>query len=240
MNTKVAIVTNASNALGRCMVRSFSDSGYRVVAASPVIDQGQDPDVIAVPDDTAQRPAASRVVATALATFGRIDTVVNNVEFQEGSPLRSYSEHDFDRIVGANLANVFHVTQLALAPMSDQGSGHIISVASAAAVHAPCSLASMTMGALGAVTRSLAAELRGSGVRVNAVLARIQPSPLDMRAAIPDEARMDGSTDSRDQRGEGQCNWTASTADAVLYLEMARQMSGSVLHICRSERTKVY
>src|SRR5436190_21017093 len=75
---KVAVITGASQGIGAGLVRGFLDRGYRVVANSRSIKPDAAADVLAVPGDIADPKVAERVIAEAVAKFGRVDTLVNN------------------------------------------------------------------------------------------------------------------------------------------------------------------
>src|SRR5881392_2945654 len=75
---KVVVVTGASQGIGAGLVRGFLETGYRVVANSRSIKPDASADVLAIPGDIADPAVAERVVAGAVARFGRVDTLVNN------------------------------------------------------------------------------------------------------------------------------------------------------------------
>jgi NADP-dependent 3-hydroxy acid dehydrogenase YdfG len=60
-----------------------------------------------------------------MARFGRIDTLVNNAGIFIAKPFTQYTEADHAAILGVNTAGFFHTTQLAIAEMEKQGSGHV-------------------------------------------------------------------------------------------------------------------
>src|SRR6476619_6076272 len=128
--TKVAIITGASQGIGAGLVRGFRERGYRVVANSRSIepDTFGDPDVLAVGGDIADPRTAERVVAAAIERFGRVDTLVNNAGAFLSRPFVEYTPDDFARLVSLNLGGFFHVTQRAVARMLQQGSGHVVNI----------------------------------------------------------------------------------------------------------------
>lgn len=64
-------------------------------------------------------------VLEAMARFGCIDALVNDAGIFIGKPFRQYTEADYAAVVGVNLTGFFHLTQLAIAEMAKQSSGHI-------------------------------------------------------------------------------------------------------------------
>jgi NAD(P)-dependent dehydrogenase (short-subunit alcohol dehydrogenase family) len=223
---KVAIVTGASQGIGASLVKAFRDRDYRVIANSRAIQPSSDPDVIAVPGDIADRAVAERIVAEALSRFGRVDTLVNNAGIFTAKPFAAFTAEDYASNVAVNLTGFFHITQLAVAEMEKQGSGHVVSITTSLTDHAidgvPSVLASLTKGGLNAATKSLAIEYAKRGVRVNAVSPGVIKTPMHapethgFLAALHPVGRM----------GE-----IADVVDAVLYLDSAGFVTGEILHV---------
>src|SRR5262245_23012308 len=101
---KVAVVTGASQGIGAGLVRGFLDSGYRVVANSRSIKPESSADVLAIAGDIADRAVADRVIAEAVARFGRVDTLVNNAGVFVAKPFTEYTEADYNHVLSVNLA----------------------------------------------------------------------------------------------------------------------------------------
>ena len=170
---KVAVITGASQGIGAALVKAYRDRSYRVVATSRSIKPSNDDQVLAVPGDIADRNTAERAISEGVARFGRIDTLVNNAGIFIAKPFTQYTAADYAAILGVNLTGFFHVTQLAIAEMEKQGSGHVVQITTSIVDHAmagvPSVLASLTKGGLAAAAKSLAIEYARSGIRVNAV-----------------------------------------------------------------------
>ena len=223
---KVAVVTGASQGMGAGLVRAFRDLGYAVVANSRSIKASNDPDILTVPGDIADRAVAQRIISEGLARFGRIDTLVNNAGIFIAKPFTQYTADDYANVLGANSAGFFNITQAAVAEMEKQGSGHVVSITTTLAEHAlesiPSVLASLTKGGLNAATKSLATEYAKRGIRVNAVSPGIIKTPMhapethEWLAALHPVARM----------GE-----VSDIIRAVLYLESAGFVTGEILHV---------
>ncbi len=179
---KVAVITGASQGIGAALVKAYRDRNYRVVATSRSIAPSNDPDILTVAGDIADRSTAERVIAEGLERFGRIDTLVNNAGIFIAKPFTQYTEADYAAVMDVNLAGFFHVTQLAIAEMEKQGSGHVVQITTSLVDHAnsgvPSVLASLTKGGLNAATKSLAIEYAKRGIRVNAVALGIIKTPM--------------------------------------------------------------
>ncbi|MHA6203569.1 SDR family NAD(P)-dependent oxidoreductase [Dyella soli] len=223
---KVAIITGASQGIGAGLVRAFRDRNYRVVANSRSIKPSNDPDVITVAGDIADRAVAERIMVEALSRFGRVDTLVNNAGIFTAKPFTTYTTQDYANNIAVNLTGFFHITQLAVAEMEKQRSGHVVSITSSLVDHAidgvPSVLASMTKGGLNAATKSMAIEYAKRGVRVNAVSPGVIKTPLH----APETHDVLASLHPVGHMGE-----IADIVDAVLFLDEARFVTGEILHV---------
>ena len=223
---KVAVVTGASQGIGAGLVRGFLDRGYRVVANSRSIKPDSSSDVLAVDGDIADPTVADRVIAEAVARFGRVDTLVNNAGVFVAKPFTEYTVADFAHLLSVNLAGFFHVTQRAVRQMLTQGGGHIVQVTTTLVGQpvkgVPSALASLTKGGLDAVTRSLAIEYAGQGIRVNAVAPGVIKTPMHK----PETHAFLAGLHPLGRMGE-----VREIVEAVLYLESAAFVTGETLHV---------
>ena len=223
---KVAIITGASQGIGAGMVKAFRDRNYRVIANSRSIKPSSDPDVIAVAGDIGDRAVAQRVVAEAIARFGRIDTLVNNAGIFTAKPFTAFTEQDYADNISVNLNGFFHITQLAIAEMEKQGSGHIVNITTSLVDHAidgvPSVLASLTKGGLNAATKSLAIEYAKRGIRVNAVA----PGVIKTLMHAPESHGALAGLHPVGRMGE-----ISDVTDAVIYLDTAGFVTGEILHV---------
>lgn len=223
---KVAVVTGASQGIGASLVKAYRDRDYRVVATSRSIKQGGDPDVVAVAGDIGDPATAERVVAEALARFGRIDTLVNNAGVFMAKPFTEYTAEDFAAKVSTNLAGFFHITQRVAARMLEQGSGHIVSITTSLTDHAiadvPTVLANLTKGGINSATKALAIEYAARGVRVNAVSPGVIKTPMH----APETHAFLAGLHPVKRLGE-----IRDVVEAVLYLETAGFVTGEILHV---------
>ncbi|ULU26985.1 SDR family NAD(P)-dependent oxidoreductase [Dyella terrae] len=223
---KVAVITGASQGIGAGLVKGFVDRNYRVIANSRSIKPSSDPNVIAVAGDIADRSVAARIIDEALSRFGRIDTLVNNAGIFIAKPFTAYTTDDYSSVLSVNLDGFFHITQLAIAEMEKQGSGHVVNLTASLVDNAidgvPSVLAALTKGGLNAATKSLAIEYAKRGIRVNAVAPGIMKTPMhapetyDALASLHPVGRMGEISD---------------VVEAVLYLDSATFVTGEILHV---------
>jgi NAD(P)-dependent dehydrogenase (short-subunit alcohol dehydrogenase family) len=223
---KVVVVTGASQGIGAGIVKGFLEHGYRVVATSRTIKESADAHAVSIAGDIADSRTAERVVAAALERFGRLDTLVNNAGIFVPKPFTDYTESDFASVVATNLGGFFRISQLAIAEMVKQGSGHVLNITASLVSHprseVPALMAALTKGGLNAATRSLAIEYARRGVRVNAVapgIVRTAMHPPATHAALAGYHPI------------GRMGEVQDIVAAVLYLESAGFVTGEILHV---------
>jgi NAD(P)-dependent dehydrogenase (short-subunit alcohol dehydrogenase family) len=223
---KVAVITGASGGIGEALVNAYRDRNYRVVATALSMKPSSSDDVVVVAGDIADRKTAERAISEGMARFGRIDTLVNNAGIFIAKPFTEYTEADYAAIVAVNLTGFFHITQLAVAEMDKQGSGHIVQITTSLVDHAnshvPSVLASLTKGGLNAATKSLAIEYAKRGIRVNAVSPGTIKSPMH---PVETHAQLDAL------HPIGHMGEISDIVDAILYLEGAGFVTGEILHV---------
>ncbi|AUT73288.1 MULTISPECIES: SDR family NAD(P)-dependent oxidoreductase [Paraburkholderia] len=223
---KVAIVTGASQGIGAEIVKGFREHGYRVVAVARSIKPSDDANVVAIAGDIGDRAVAQRAVSEAIARFGRIDTLINNAGIFIAKPFTQYTAEDYAAVLNVNVNGFFHITQLAIAEMEKNKSGHVLQISTSLVDHAisgvPSVLASLTKGGLNAATKSLAIEYAKSGIRANAVSPGIIKSPMH----APETHEALGSLHPVGHMGE-----MSDIVNAVLYLDSASFVTGEILHV---------
>jgi NAD(P)-dependent dehydrogenase (short-subunit alcohol dehydrogenase family) len=223
---RVAIITGASQGIGAGLVSAYRKLGYSVVANSRTIAESDDPMVLTVPGDIAQPGVGQRVVDAAVERFGRIDTVVNNAGIFIAKPFTDYTDEDYDAVTGVNLRGFFEVSRAAVAAMLRTGGGHVVNISTSLVDHAnsavPSALASLTKGGLNAVTKALAIEYAGRGVRSNAVALGVIRTPMHDPASYDALAKM---------HPVGRLGEIDDVVDAVLFLENAPFVTGEILHV---------
>ncbi|MBD2450256.1 SDR family oxidoreductase [Nostoc sp. FACHB-152] len=223
---KVAIITGASQGIGAALVKAYRDRNYRVIATSRSIEPSDDEAILTVPGDIADRKTAERAIFEGVSRFGRIDTLINNAGIFIAKPFTEYTEADYEVYLGTNITGFFHITQLAIAQMEKQGSGHIVQISTSLVDNpiagVPSVLASLTKGGLNAATKSLAIEYAKRGIRVNAIALGNIKTPMHSAETHAQLAAMHPI----DRMGE-----ISDVVDAALYLESANFVTGEILHV---------
>ena len=225
-SSKVAVVTGASQGIGQAIVAAFRARGHRVVASSRSIAPSDDPDLHAVRGDIGDTDTGPRVIAEALARFGRIDTLVNNAGIFVAGAFTRYTAEDFARVIATNVAGFHFTTQAAIRAMETQGSGHVVSITTALFEHPlsalPAALASLSKGGIDAASRSLAIEYAARGIRVNTVAPGVIRTPMH----TPESWAMLDAL-----HPVGRMGRVEDVVDAVLYLDDAGFVTGETLHV---------
>ncbi len=175
----VAIVTGASKGLGRAVASELARAGLSLVIdardgdalARAERELAAITKVVAVAGDVAASEHIHRLVETAERRFGRIDLIVNNASTIGCSPLPrldALAPAIFERIFTTNVYAPLHLAQHALPIMRRSGAGTIVNVTSDAAVAAYEGWGGYgaSKAALEQLSRVLAVELQGSGIRV--------------------------------------------------------------------------
>jgi len=227
MTGKVAVITGASQGIGAVVVAGYRGLGWAVVASSRAIRPSDDPELLTVAGDISKPGTAERIVDSALARFGRIDTLVNNAGVFISKPFTEYTAADYARVVGVNLTGFFWVTQRVIAEMARRYGGHVVNISATLAEVAdsgtPAVLAALTKGGLAAATRSLAIEYASRGIRVNAVSPGIIQTPVHPADSYED---LGGRLPPLGRAGQ-----ISDVVDGILFLESSPYITGEIVHI---------
>ena len=126
---------------------------------------------IVAPTDVGSYPAVETLMKTVVASFGRVDIVVNNAGIARPKPLAETSPEEWQGVVDVNLTGVFNGCRAAAEYLIGQGRGKIINVASVlGAVGLPgYTVYGATKGGIIALTRTLGVEWARHNVQVNAI-----------------------------------------------------------------------
>jgi NAD(P)-dependent dehydrogenase (short-subunit alcohol dehydrogenase family) len=187
---KVAIVAGGTGGLGRAVTRAFLAEGGKVIATyrdqkefdTVKTEAGSAASALTgLKVDVTDEAAVRQFVDKVIAENGRLDCLVNAVgAFAGGSNLWETETKTFDQMIALNLRSGYILARAAVPAMIKKKSGVIVNVASKAAVDHGAGASAYAASKAGAVALmdSLAAEVKGSGVRVNSVL----PSIIDTEA----------------------------------------------------------
>ena len=240
----VAVVTGASSGLGAESARVLGANGMSVVATARSTDllaelaagwQGPRGSLLTVTADATDEDAVRTVVSEALATFGRIDVLVNSAGISDGtSPFSESAEvAPFRRVLDTNVIGTFLFCREVGAHMLDRRSGSIINISSMSAAGGmewgPLSYTA-SKAAVEGMTKQLAIEWADRNVRVNAIAPNHFVTRITQEFLADPEFRawVESRTPMR-RIGDIESDW----AGAVLFLATAASsyVTGEVLHV---------
>jgi NAD(P)-dependent dehydrogenase (short-subunit alcohol dehydrogenase family) len=178
---KVAVVTGAARGIGAEYALAFAARGCRVVVADVAPTDATVAKIraaggacVSVHADLSIRADADTMAGAATDEWGRIDVLVNTAARYAGlyrGPLEDIPPQEWDEVMAVNVRGVWNATSAVLPAMRSQGSGSIVNISSstvlkgtAGALHYVAS-----KGAVLAMTRAMAREVGGAGIRINCV-----------------------------------------------------------------------
>jgi NAD(P)-dependent dehydrogenase (short-subunit alcohol dehydrogenase family) len=179
---KVAIVTGASRGIGAAIAVHMAEEGARVVLVSRKIEglqavadeiQGNGGDATPIPCHAGHADQRQDMLDQALKTYGQVDILVNNAATNlHFGPMLTVDEGAWDKTFEVNVKGYFGMIQLVAGHLQQRkAKGSVVNIASVMGmVAAPMQgVYGMTKAAVISMTKTLAVELGGAGIRVNAI-----------------------------------------------------------------------
>ncbi len=220
MTQKVIVIFGANGGLGKAVTSAFLATGAIVVGVSRDIAQSEfaAANFQARPADLSSQEAARTLLDGVVAEHGRLDAVVNLVgAFEMGKPVEVADA--WEKMLTPNFRVALWVFSAALVHMKRQGAGRLIAIGSKTAVE-PAALMgpyNVSKAALVSLVRTIAREVKDSGITANAVLPGTMDTPAN-RAAMP---------------AVDPTRWvqTGAVAELLVYLasDAAAAMNGAVI-----------
>ena len=251
---RVAVVTGAANGLGREIARMLAREGAKVAlgdldaagvertaaeinarAAGTGVPDGA---AFAVAGDLTEEGPAARLIEAAVARWGRLDILVNNVGGARNAKIWEMRAEDWDFVLRLNLRSTFLCTRAAAPHMMRQRYGRIVCMSSGAREGTPwtayyqggAAYSASKAGVHGFV-RDVALELAEHGVNVNAVA----PGPIDTERAGPSLKKLDETVEFSPSRMTPlhRIGQPIEVAHAVLFLcsDEASYITGHTLAV---------
>jgi glucose 1-dehydrogenase len=177
---RVALVTGADTGIGWAIAARLQADGFAI--AFHTRDDEEDANARAqeiaargraewIVGDVSDPDTCERIVREAVEKLGRIDVLVNNAGVTAAKPALELTAEDFDKVFAVDVRAAFLLARSAALTMREKSGGAIVNITSVHE-HIPrpgFALYAAGKAALGMLTRSLALELAGDGIRVNAV-----------------------------------------------------------------------
>ena len=250
-----AIITGGGRGIGRAIALRFAQEGASVLVASrtaaeveAVADEIRSQGftgggrAVALAADVSQPAACDQVYRAAVDAFGAVDILVNNAAiFGTVEPVQNISPEEWDAVLATNLRSAFLLSRLVLPGMLERARGVILNISTVGAKMAfgfNGPYAASKAGLL-ALTRTLAAETSGRGLRVNAICPGPVPETKMSREIGEGLGRMFGREPKAFLEGaikgilQGRAQTASEIAAAAAFLcsEQASAITGQALNV---------
>jgi 3-oxoacyl-[acyl-carrier protein] reductase len=189
LKDKVALVTGASQGIGRAIALAFAASGSKVAVASRQVAKLEDlvkeieaagGEALAVPLDVADPAQVKTAFAAVLAKFGKLDVLVNNAAITKDTLALRMKLEDWDAVLRTNLTGTYLCIQQALGAMLKARYGRIVNITSVVAQTGNAGQANYVSSKAGVIglTRAIAVEVASRSITVNAVAPGFIETPM--------------------------------------------------------------
>lgn len=180
---KIAFVTGASSGIGRASAIALANQGAKVAVAARRLDKlealvaeikTRGKEALAIQMDVTKKTEIEAAVAKTIATYRRLDILLNNAGVAEFAPFLEMTEEQWDKTLDTNLKGYFLVAQAVAREMAKNKYGRIVNIASIASGGVGVGFSSIahycaSKGGVVALTEALADELAPLGILVNAI-----------------------------------------------------------------------
>ena len=231
LKDKTAVVTGASNGIGKAIVDVFIENGARVIGLDIMEVESWDDRLTMLKADVSSFADCERVYQDIKARVGSTDILVNCAGITRDAMTKKMTEEQFDQVIAVNLKGVWNLTRLIGPDMQAQQSGAIVNISSVVGVFGnigQANYAATKAGVIG-MTKTWAKEfaLKGGNVRVNAVAPGY--TMTNMMKTVPDHLL----EKFRGMTMLGRLAEPVEIANSVLFLasDLSSYVTGEVINV---------
>ncbi|MGF1540470.1 MAG: glucose 1-dehydrogenase [Pleurocapsa sp.] len=245
---KNVLVTGATSGIGQAIAVYFATEGANVALnyrqdpnklddTKKLIEemcsqvQGCGGQELPVEGDVSEEEDITRMYREVISKFGSLDILINNAGIQTASPSHELATSDFDKVIQVNLRGAYLCAKEAIAHFLEHGNGGII--INVSSVHEiiprPQYVSySMSKGALGNMTKTLALEYAPHGIRVNAIAPGATATPINSWADDPQKRQ---AIESHIPMGRAGTSEEIAAITAFLASDDAAYITGQTLFV---------
>jgi len=234
LDNKVAVITGGSSGIGLATAHRFTEEGAVVYVTGrreqELTAAATKAGAIAVPGDAANSADLDRLYDTVRGDGRRIDVLVANVGTAEVAGLGDITDEHFDKIFNTNVRGTIHTVRKALPLLNDGASIVLVSSVSGSTASAGYSVYAASKAAVRSFARGWANELKGRGIRVNA----LAPGIVDTVGI--DDALVSAGLDEATRR-----DWKANHASVVPLARWSRpeEQAGAILFLASDQSSYI-
>ena len=196
---KVALVTGSGRGIGKAIALKLAENGATLVindvgdsvpAEQTVAEiKKMNRQAMAIMADVSSSADVTRMVETAMTTYGKVDILVNNAGITRDQLTMKMTDEEWDKVLTIDLKSVFLCTRAVLRPMLKQRSGRIVSMSSVVGIIGNTGQANYAAAKAGIIgfTKTIAKEVAPRGITVNAVAPGFIDTP--MTQVLPEERK---------------------------------------------------